>query len=76
MVDKLLVFRCPFHGLESGALCWRAFQEENKDKWAWFVPGQEPVEIKDIKSCLMSGQGANVPSWLREEGEGEKWGRD
>ena len=26
-------FECPIHGLELGVFCFRAFSEENKDRW-------------------------------------------
>ena len=38
-------FECPIHGLELGAYCFRAFQEENKDRW--FMISLNMIEPSD-----------------------------
>jgi len=33
VTNVVYVFDCPYHGRESGVLCFRAFEEKNRKHW-------------------------------------------
>jgi hypothetical protein len=47
LVNTQLVFDCPIHGMELQVLCWRAFQDENLDRWRKYEVSYNEVAMSN-----------------------------
>lgn len=41
------IFNCPVHGRRAGALCFRAFAEENRRYWQKYIVRREEAKLAE-----------------------------
>ena len=46
VISTFFVFDCPFHGLETGVHCFRAFAKENRQRWQKHIC-RERMEVSE-----------------------------
>lgn len=45
--ETVYIFDCPVHGLREGVLCFRAFIDENKDRWKKYEIERKELQFED-----------------------------